>query len=514
MFAAALAWNARLLSSGWGLFWLLTLVLTIHLAVRVLVFTGGSQDDSETLLFTQTLAWGYEPTQPPLYNWLAWAATRLLGPTPTAIAVLRFGALALLYFFLYRIARRLFDEPAPAVLGALAPVALYYVGWDALLNYSHTLLLATLCAATVHALLRLDARGGDARYLWLGVVLGLGLISKFTFLVFAAALGLAALCDREMRGRLRAPGMLLTAGIAAAVAAPHGIWLLARAGDVAAAVGANLYVARDGGYWDGVGKGLYSVADGTLSFLIPFIVFHALCFPKAYLPRFGGATERPADRYRAVLGRLHGFMALALLAGVFVFAVTQIKNHYFFLAVLAPLYLHARAEAAGTSPRGRAWFAAALTAMAALGILAIVAKAAVDPRLTRKAYFHLPYPTLARYLREAGFDGGTVAVNFHRIDYAGNLRPHFPTSRIVTTKYPFYLPPAPRRPGGQCLLLWDEELGAAVPDGLAGLAERAFGERPVDPPRVGQVEAPLLFAAGRTLTLAFALYPQGLGACR
>ncbi len=507
--------NARWLATGWGLFWLLLVYLGLHLAIRVLLFTGGSQDDSETLLFTQTLALGYKPTQPPLYNWLAWGATRIFGPTLTAVAILRFALHGLTYFFLYRAARRIFAEPRAAVLAALSPVALYYMAWDATLNYSHTLLLATLSAAFFHALLRLRERDGSLDYLWFGLVLGAGMLSKFGFVVFAAALLLAALGDRTLRGRLAARRALTAAVAAALPVAPFAVWFLANGAAPGAALGTNLYVADGGDYWGAVGRGLYSVADGLVSFLVPFAIFFALAYPRAFLPVLrSGDDGRVAPAARALLARHHGLLLAVALVAVLAFGVTQIKNHYFFLAILLPLHLVARGEAAGPSERGRRWYAAALTGMAALGVAAMIGKYLLDPRIEKKPYFHLPYGEIAEGLREAGFAGGTIALYFHRIDYSGNLRPHFPAARIVTTKYPYYVPPPPPREGGQCLLLWDAEVDPDVPLALVQLVEAAFGATPLDTGTFGTVAAPIPFSDDREMRLAYALYPQGLGDCR
>src|SRR5262249_41548721 len=69
---------------GWGTgpraFALLLVAYAItHAALRVWISPILNIDDAREAIFTQTLAWGYQPRQPPLYTWLAWVAVRLAG---------------------------------------------------------------------------------------------------------------------------------------------------------------------------------------------------------------------------------------------------------------------------------------------------------------------------------------------------------------------------------------------------------------------------------------------------
>src|SRR5262245_62301075 len=73
----------------------------VHLALRVALSGVLTIDDSRELMFAQTLEWGYQPRQPPLYNWLVWIAVRLLGPTVLAVTLVKYVALGLAGWFVY-----------------------------------------------------------------------------------------------------------------------------------------------------------------------------------------------------------------------------------------------------------------------------------------------------------------------------------------------------------------------------------------------------------------------------
>ena len=61
-------------------------VMTVQAA---LLAPSGRSDDTETLLLSQSLAWGYEAKNPPAFYWLAWGATTLFGPSLPVIYALR-----------------------------------------------------------------------------------------------------------------------------------------------------------------------------------------------------------------------------------------------------------------------------------------------------------------------------------------------------------------------------------------------------------------------------------------
>ena len=70
-------------------------------------------------------------------------------------------------------------------------------------------------------------------YAALGLVLGLGLLSKFTYVVFLAGLGLAALTVDRYRARLAHPGILVAGAVTAALVLPFALWFVGERHDLA-----------------------------------------------------------------------------------------------------------------------------------------------------------------------------------------------------------------------------------------------------------------------------------------
>ncbi len=501
-----------LLTSPRGVWCFLGVYVPVLLVLRLWLLPGASQDDAEQLLFAQIWAGGYNPAQPPLYTWLVAAAQAVLGVGLGAVVVVKFASLLAFYAFLFLAARRLLADAGLAALAALSPLALYYVAWDAVLNYSNTVLMAAACAATVYALARLARDGGLRSYLILGAAAGVGSMAKYGYALFFVALIGAALGDARLRQRLGDRRTLAALAVAVVIALPHLIWLVSAGHELDAALAARLDAEVEGGYAAGVANGLLKLGNAVIVFLFPLIVVLPLFFPG--LLRRLPAGDIPGRVWIRLFERFFAITLVLIVAGILFFGVNTVRTHYMFILLPFPIYAFLRIEAGGAAPPARrAGYAAALIGLVALSLVALAVKGQADPRWCRKCYFHLPYAALAGELRDAGFSAGTVISHDRRYHMAGNFRRMFPESRSLSAKYAFFRPPpGAAGAGGQCLLVWRAAAGDRVPGGFVDLAG-ALGIAAAAPVR-GSVEAPMLRSADRIFRINYALWPQGAGDCR
>ncbi|MCZ7561386.1 MAG: glycosyltransferase family 39 protein [Burkholderiaceae bacterium] len=201
MNAGATSRSAAAVPSGRQLLLLMLLYFGAHLLSRVLVSGALELDEAEQALWTQRLAAGYG-AQPPLYTWLQWGVFQLAGVSVFSLALLKNVLIALTYLFMYLAALR--AMPARLALLASASMLLIpHIGWESHRDLTHSVLVTTLASATILVVLRLVERPRAALYLLLGLVAGLGILSKYSYALFFAALALALLAGP--RGvRLRA----------------------------------------------------------------------------------------------------------------------------------------------------------------------------------------------------------------------------------------------------------------------------------------------------------------------
>ena len=230
-------------------------------------------DDGEQLIFAQYFDWGYAVRNPPLYTWLVIAAQKLFGVSAFAVNAVKFTLLWLLYFFLYRAGILLFNDKRFAILAALSPLLIFHITWDSLLGFSHSVLAAMLYVATLYALLRLEHHNNIFSYAGLGLVIGLGILSKYAFLFFLLALITAAFCDTNLRHRLLHPKILITLMAAAVVTAPHLSWLLEHLDAMADEITPALSSQEATEHLLSAGKGILSGMKAAVGFLLSLLLF-------------------------------------------------------------------------------------------------------------------------------------------------------------------------------------------------------------------------------------------------
>jgi 4-amino-4-deoxy-L-arabinose transferase-like glycosyltransferase len=179
----------------------------------------------------EQLVWGAEwvlgtRKLPPLSAWLleiAWQAGGMRG-----IAVLAALASGLVYPLVFALGLRMMP-PAQAAAGALLLAGVYYFSWP-VPEFNHAQAQIPLWAA-FFLLFHMCLEGGSSRrqlLLWsaLGAVFGLALWAKYSSALLAAPAVLWLLASRTGRSYLATPGPWVAAAAAAAVFAPHAVWLI------------------------------------------------------------------------------------------------------------------------------------------------------------------------------------------------------------------------------------------------------------------------------------------------
>ena len=451
-----------------------------HLAMRVAVSGTAELDEAEQLVLSQTLALGYDD-QPPLYTWIQAFAFRILGLGIPALALVKNALLFGTHLFIFLSARRLLGGVGPALVTSLALYLLPQIAWESRRDLTNSVLATTVAAATFYLVLCLREAPTASRHLLLGALLGAGLLSRYSFGVFAAAL-LGATLTGEPRPARSARRLALAFGLSALLFAPHGVWLLREGPADPWEMAEKLGIDARRGLVQAAWLGLGALAWASARFLAPLAVAAVACFPGAFT-----RTPAPPDDsgIRRLLGRFF-VIAFALLAlGVLVFGMTRFRDRWLQpILFLSPLYVMARAAGAGTPP-GRLRGFAVLAFLASLATLAAPAlQVWVGPRLGQHSRLNVAFEQLAEKIRQAGFEEGTVLAE--DVFLAGNLRLAFPRARVLTPE----LPAAGVMEGRPILLVWrsngSDDPPAAIAEWAARLARVSLDAAP--PP--SHAEAP------------------------
>jgi 4-amino-4-deoxy-L-arabinose transferase-like glycosyltransferase len=478
---------------------LLSVYPVFHLLVRLAVSEGLEYDEAEQVVLAQSLALGYSAVaaQPPLYSWLQYLFFAVFGMNVFALATLRTILQILTQIALFRSGVMILGDRTLALLAALSLWMIPQYSVESM-RMTHTVLATCLAALLLYALLCVWKSGGVASYLWLGTILGLGVLAKYNFMIYAGALVLAVLSMAPFRRRLLDPRMGLALAVAALLVAPHLLWLLDHLSQATTQIGTRMDMGT-AEPWSlkRVRHSLYSFGKDPFVYLLLPVALHLAVFgrPRETFSEAAAALARLLQRFWLIA---FGAMAVAVV----IIAMARFREHWIqpFLVML-PLYLFLRRPSANPSPRRMAIFAAVLATV----ILLLMGWRFVElwegHRFRAPSRLNTPYPELARQISAAGFRDGVIVADHNLL--GGNLRFVLQDATVVTTRMAeagAIVPPGP------CLIVWDARRDRNIPDGLAAWV--ATG---------GQAAPPVRYAEARGRRADHALFRLGfiqVPACR
>ena len=418
--------------------------------LRITMGGGFELDESEQLIFGQRLQIGYS-ADPPLYTWLQIPLLRLLGEGAAAIALLKNLLLFLSYTCCYFIGRQAGLSVERAGLAALSLILLPQIGWESQRDLTHSVLVTSVAAASLWALLALlNGRRGPGQYALLGLLFGLGLLSKYNFAIFilAATIALATLQPRLVWR----PAFLLTLLICALTVTPFLLWLIDNS-VLATSTAHKLEVGDSPSYWGGLSKGLLSLVVSYAAFCGLLLLALLVSFRPWGDASISGPPAQRAPLAVQLLRRMLWItplilLLILLLAGGAVYRDRYLMPLLFFLPVMAFLLLSEQAILRGLKGYRR-WLLAAMI-LIPLGLLVRAHLIPLTGKATKQSY---PGQELAQILiRDAGAPAFVIA---NRGFIGGNLKPHMGDAFVGSTQAQF---PWREMLGGRSqpiLLVWE-----------------------------------------------------------
>ena len=174
----------------------------------------------EGLSWGHEFQWGYSK-HPPLASWALEAFFRLFGD----FGLYLIGQLAVTttLWCVYCLGRRIFDEPRAAV-GALLLCGLYYFSWPSS-EFNHNIAEMPFWAAGALTFHRCINEGKARDWLLLGLIAGLGILTKYVFAVLLVMMALFVLLTPRHRRLVLSPWPYAAALVMAIILVPHVLWL-------------------------------------------------------------------------------------------------------------------------------------------------------------------------------------------------------------------------------------------------------------------------------------------------
>jgi 4-amino-4-deoxy-L-arabinose transferase-like glycosyltransferase len=321
---------------------LIAAYFVLEFFVRLAMPHSMRYDESQQALFSQWLTLGYD-SQPPLYNWIQTAVVSILGPSLAAIALVKNVVLFLVYASYYKLAKLVLSDKVFAVIATLSLLTIPQLFWEAQRDLTHTVAQLLTINLFLYSAIRTLKSPNLTFYVMTGVTLGLGMLSKYNFALFALASVVAVWLHPQGRARLLDKRFLLTILIALLIFLPHGLWLIHNLG---LASGRTLGIMEQ----DAPKSAIAKVAIGPLKFLrdivvicAPTLVVYVLVFGKDLLRGLNGSSE-----WTRFFGTIFLAVVVLVLALIVAIGMTGLRDRWILpFLFLLPIYLCLKMEAAG-----------------------------------------------------------------------------------------------------------------------------------------------------------------------
>lgn len=404
------------------------LALAAYFVLQIVLRTGLSYplnlDEAEQAFEFQQLRLGYD-TQPPLYAWLQWIMFSVFGLNLFALSALKNLLLFAAYVGMFQLARPMIGTTG-AMAVSISLLLFPEIGWEAQFDRTHSVLLAALACATLWCYFALLRKPGIGRYACFGLLVGLGLQSKYNFALFLASLASASLLVPEHRQILWNRKVWIAVAVALLCMLPHGFWLL---NNLDTATRETLDKMRidnpDAGYMRSVAVGLGNMLLAPLAFITPlWIVYGLAC--RGYFKRTAIDWRNPGARFFIFLYlAFFAWMTALVLSG----EVSSIKPRWTQAVLLSlPLaFFVVLPEFAQAAVFRRIVRASVVIAIAMM--LAIPLRLYLGPAVGRYMRAHDPYPQLSAELARQ-FPQARILIAGDRL-LAGNLYFERPILRVL-----------------------------------------------------------------------------------
>ncbi len=431
------------------LFWILAIYFALHAVIRAMISQSLVFDESEQVFLTQWLSLGYN-SQPPLYTWVQFGLFEIFGTSVLAISVLKNACLLGTYLFVFGFVYQTTKDVRASIVASIGLATIPQIGYESHRDLSHTVAVTLASAALFYSTVRVVGRRSLGNYAALGIVVGIGVMSKYNFAMVVLGLIGAAASLPGYRKRLLDPRILVSVLVAAAMIVPHAIWMLYHSDLVSEKTLAQLTESQSANWLDNVGRGMIALLTTILGCCAASLGVFAICFRERLISRVkkpaeARNTRRIDDQLKwesSLLLERFLLITLAMLAALVMTGdAVEFKNRWLQpFIVMLPAYLTLRFLCQSTIDTRSANRLCIVTCALMLGFTVALVVRPVGAGLRQKyTWLNFPYDRFADVIRQqTGNAPSTIVASDMRL--AGNLRIHFPDTTFVSQDHPHLQP--------------------------------------------------------------------------
>jgi 4-amino-4-deoxy-L-arabinose transferase-like glycosyltransferase len=388
-------------------------------------------DESQQAFFSQWLALGYD-SQPPLYNWFQTAVVSVFGLSLVTVSATKNLVLFLVYLSYYKLAREVLEDKLFAAIATLSLLTIPQLFWEAQRDLTHTVAQLLTINLLLYGVIRTLKAPSLASYAFVGIALGLGMLSKYNFALVAIAVPIAVWLHPDGKARLLDRRFLLSLFIALLIFLPHCLWLL---DNLSIASTRTLGLMEQ----DAPKAALAKLVQGPFKFfrlivviLAPTVVVYAIVFGKSFL-----RSARSVTVWTRFFDAVFVTIALLVLVLILTIGMTSLRDRWLLpFLFLMPIYFCLKMQASGIRPEdfARRFFWVPLVMMIVIPAL-LLTRTSFPTLFHRYEAYNIPYADfVAKIVAEEGRKPGLVLTD----DWipAGNLHLQTPDVPLMSMFFP------------------------------------------------------------------------------
>ena len=436
---------------------LLTACLVVHAFIRLFFSQTFQVDDAEQIRLSQDLLLGYPIPQPPLYSWLSWGAFQIFGTGLLALTLLKYTIISLTFWFTWLVSGQLFQHIQTRYIATFSYLLMPSFAWHMHQGFTHTILLGFGIILSLHALLSIKNNPSAKNYIYLGLSLGIGLMAKYSFLLFMIPVLGSALSITSFRKPLIDQKILLSIGVFILVIGPHAYWLTQHYQEIFLSIDQKLKVTSDNLLIDRI-KSVGQFTGAAIAFVVPFSLIFII---NSWRKIFNIDKQVSKDDASKLLNRFFLIIlgSVALLA-IFV-SMPHFKVRWFHpLMMIFPLWMLARIERKTPLPKSiMRWFAVSTIIFTILILSIRIVQVTIGPELGKYGRLNRPIIETFDKLPASTIEDSIIKTEDGFI--GSHLLSHYQKHNIIIESRNFRK--KHYKESTQCLWLWDDDTPYTVP---------------------------------------------------
>jgi len=394
----------------------------IHTLIRTFISPNIGLDESEQVLLTQTFSWGYN-TQPPLYTWIQYVFFELFGTNVFALSIFKNTLLFLTYLFIYKSTKLITNDKTLSLIAMASLILLPQISWESQRALTHSVLLTTTSSAIAYLLLKIKysiEKIHIGYYFLLGLLISVGMLSKYSFTIFIFAMFVASLFDEKLRKFIFKKEITITLLIIVTLFLPHLLWII---DNITVVTNSTIDKLNPKNETFSFLVGIVNLFKAIILFLSPFLIFIFIFFRKSL-----------TNKGNKFLFTFFIVVIFTLIIFTIFTGSTNFKDRwmqpYFFLMVI---YIISKIDTKNLKNSNIVKYFKVIYFFMFIIIIGLIVRV-YFPDISKK-YSRLNYPfhQLSQQIKELNFNHGFIIAENKSI--AGNMKLNFLSSTVSTSNF-------------------------------------------------------------------------------